>query len=228
MKNVMVAAAAVALAATTAFAQSGNTGYDQSQQPNQQSEQQGQTGTPSDTSNTSASGMGMTGSMSDANLAAMLKAIDQHEVREGKMAEKKAKSSSVKKFARMMVRDHGQNEKQIAQVSKRIGLQPAENSDITAMKDQAKSDVQALEGQSGQDFDRTYIDQMVKGHQQALQKIDQAISNNAGRSSELSSLLTKTRQTVANHLQEAQRIQSELGGSQGTQGTESTPNSQGY
>lgn len=225
MKNVMVAAMVVALAAGAALAQGGNnTGYDQSQQQNQMNPSDtGSQTNPTGTSGTSATGM--TGSMSDANLAAMVKAINEQEVKEGKVAEKKAQSQAVKKFARMMVREHGQNNREIVAISKRIGLQPAENSDITAMKDQGKSDVQALESSSGADFDKTYVDQMVKGHQDALQKLDQAIANNQGRNADLSSFLSKTRQAVSRHLEMAQRLQSQLGGqgSQGGQGTESMP-----
>ncbi len=215
MKNLMVAAALVAVTTGVAFAQGGNTGYDQSQQQPQQQQN-------------TTNAQGMTGNMSDANLTAMLKAINDHEVREGKMAEKKTKSPAVKKFARMMIREHGQNNKEISSISKRIGLQPSANEDVTALKDQAKSDAQALESQTGAEFDKAYVDQMVKGHQDALQKLDQAIAGNQGRNSELSTFLTKTRQAVSRHLEMAQRLQNEVSGStQGSQGTENMPNMPG-
>jgi putative membrane protein len=154
------------------------------------------------------------GAGSDASLAATIKAINDGEIKQSKMADKRARSKEVKSFAKMMVRDHTQNNTEIAQVSKRIGLQPTEDSGVLAMKQQAQQSAQALESESGGDFDRAYIDQMVKDHEDALKKLDEANKANGGeRDPQFENLLRKTRLAVNGHLEEAKRIQSQLGSS---------------
>jgi putative membrane protein len=191
MKSIVIGTALVFAAAGIAAAQPGQTS-DQGQMSER----------------TGAEAMG--GGMSDANLAAMIKTINDGEIKEAKIAEKHARNKKVKSYAKMMIKDHGANNQKVASVSKRLGLQPAQDQETASLEQETRENARTLEGQSGEDFDKAYMDQMVKDHTKALQKLDDAIGNNAGRNEQLAELLKKTRQTVSHHLDEAKKVQSEL------------------
>lgn len=208
MKSIVIGTALIAAAAGIAAAQ-----------PGQTSDQKQMTG---------AEAMG--GAPVDAGLAATLKAVNDGEIKESKIAEKNARNKSVKRFAKMMIKDHSANNSELASVSKRIGLQPAPDQETASLKQQAQENARTLEGQSGEDFDKAYIDQMVKDHTAALQKLDDAIGNNAGRNEQLDGLLKKTRQKVSQHLDEAKKLQSELasGSTRGSDMGNMPENKSGY
>lgn len=157
----------------------------------------------------------MGGGMSEANVLAMIKAINDHEIKEGKLAEIKSKSKGVLNFARMMVHDHGQSNREVAAAAKRLGVTPEANDDVDALKRQGRDEYDSAKGLSGAAFDAAYADQMVKGHQAALRKLDALMSASPARSADFSSLLTKTREMVMRHLDAAQKLQASLGGAQG-------------
>jgi len=210
MKKLMTAACVMVAACAVAMAQ-GSTN-DQSGAVNQNGSTN-QTGSMDKTSGQTAQQSMMTGAVDDAHLTAMIKAVNEGEIKAGRLAEKKAKSKDVKSFARMMIKEHTQNNSEIAAVSKRIGLQPTENDQITSMKDDMKKDMEGLQGQSGEDFDKQYVDQMVTDHQKALDQLNKALQNNQGRNEQVDGLLKKTIQAVQKHLDHAQKLQAQLGGS---------------
>lgn len=178
-------------------------------QPGQTSDQSNQSQT-SDQMNQRTGAEAMSGASNDSNLAAMIKAVNDGEIKQSKIAEKNSKNKAVKRFAKMMIKDHGANNNELASVSKRIGLQPTPDQETASLKDEAQKNARTLEGQSGEDFDKAYVDQMVKDHTNALQKLDDALGNNAGRNEQMDGLLKKTRQKVSQHLDEAKKLQSEL------------------
>lgn len=196
MKSMILGAAVLVAFASFASAQMGDQDSDEKGYQENNGAMMGQTG----------------GSMSDANVAAMIKAIDEGEVKEAKIAKKRAKSKDVKKFAEMMIRDHGQNQQRLASLEKKIGVQPQSNDEVADLKSSVDDASQSLESETGSDFDQKYVDDMVDQHQKALKKLDNAIANNAGRNERLGEFLKKTRDTVKKHLDAAQKLQSQSGG----------------
>ena len=121
------------------------------------------------------------------------------EVEAGKLAQNKASSDEVKKFAAHMVEDHGKmlSEQQSMAKSKGVELpkQP---------KKEHQAALKKLEGASGERFDRAYMDQMVKDHQKTL-KLVQATAKNA-KDPELKQAAEKAAPDVEKHLEMAKQI----------------------
>jgi putative membrane protein len=81
------------------------------------------------------------------------------EVELGKLAQSNAQSDAVKKFGERMVSDHGQANAKLNTIAaqKQVNLPDSPN-------DEQKAEKQKLEGLKGADFDREYMNAMVKDH----------------------------------------------------------------
>ena len=85
------------------------------------------------------------------------------EVKLAQLAKEKAKDSAVQHFADMMIADHGAaNEKVKAFAAERNVTLPAEPG-----ADEQKKEAD-LSKKSGKDFDKDYVNTMVKGHEETL------------------------------------------------------------
>ena len=152
---------------------------------------------------------GMTGDLSDANIAALLDHANEADSSAGSLAAKKATNPQVKKFAQMMMADHHQLRKQGTDLAKKLNItpQPPPDDPVTPL---AQQEMDALKtAEKGPDFDRTYIQQEITAHQAVLDLLDQ--SRQAAGNAELKALIEKVRPLVENHLEQAKAIEKELG-----------------
>jgi putative membrane protein len=87
---------------------------------------------------------------------------------------------------------------------------PRPQEQSNAIRDQldaaARSSDQRLKDKKGADFEKAYIEEQVTMHQTVLDTIDTQLMPNA-KAEELKALLTKTRSTVASHLDHAKQLQ---------------------
>jgi putative membrane protein len=100
------------------------------------------------------------------DFVAMAAASDMYEIQAAKIAEKKSKNADVKAFAAMMVTDHG---KSTAMIKKAVA--DSGRKDITppaSLPDDKKALIDALKAASATDFNKTYVDQQVTAHKDAL------------------------------------------------------------
>jgi predicted outer membrane protein len=99
------------------------------------------------------------------------KAIESNmaEVELGKLASKKAQNPRVKSYADMLVKDHS------AALAK---LQKLHTAKVTVSPEHQNLKTK-LNGLSGAQFDREYIDAMVSGHREAVALFEQQIGTNA-------------------------------------------------
>ena len=126
----------------------------------------------------------------------------KREVQLGQLAEKNASSADVKQFAAMMVQDHTRAGNKLAEVAQR------ENVEMERKSDDARDDVEKLSKLSGRDFDKEYIDLMVKDHKDAVDSLqDQA--QNADNAS-VKTWAAESLPRVKHHLEQAQQLQSQL------------------
>jgi len=121
--------------------------------------------------------------VSSPNGASRLSASDQDfvqkaaagglfEVEAGKIAEKKASNAQVRQFAARMVRDHSEADNKLKQiVSADGGTVP---NDLDPEHQQA---LQQLTSQQGPDFDRNYMQTMVKDHDTDAQAFGRAVQS---------------------------------------------------
>jgi putative membrane protein len=87
------------------------------------------------------------------------------EVQLGQLAEQKSQSDDVKQFARKMVDDHSQLDKQIEPIAKQLGVE-----EPNGLLKKDKQLITKLEGLSGAQFDEEYIRAMVKDHKEDLRE----------------------------------------------------------
>ncbi len=92
------------------------------------------------------------------------------EIELGKMAEQKATSPEVKRFAQMMVSDHTQAAAQLKQIAATYNIQPDSKLD-----DKHQDLMNKLSKLSGADFDREYMSAMVDNHQDAVDSLEKHV-----------------------------------------------------
>ena len=120
------------------------------------------------------------------------------EVELGKLAQQKASSPEVKNFGKHMVDDHSKANEQLKIVAGKKNVTLPKQMDA---KHKAEHD--RLAKLSGKDFDRAYMDAMVKDHQEAVAKFKAA---SASGDPDVQAFATKTLPTLEEHLSLAQRV----------------------
>jgi putative membrane protein len=105
-------------------------------------------------------------SKSDQRYFADLAKANLAEIEAGKLALNKASSEAVKNYAKHMVDDHGKMlEEQRAMGREKRAAMPS------APDGKHKKALDKLQALSGAEFDRAYMDQMVKDHEDALELV---------------------------------------------------------
>ena len=135
--------------------------------------------------------------MAQANLA---------EVEAGKLAQGKAQSEEVKKYAQHMVEDHGKMLEEQQQMAKTKNVQVPQQP-----KKDSQSAMKKLEGMSGEKFDQAFMDQMVKDHEKSL-KLAQDAAKNA-KDPEVKQAAEKATPKIQEHLKMARQIHGSAAGS---------------
>ena len=139
----------------------------------------------------------------DAKHAHQIAQSDMAEVQAGKMGVSKATSPEVKKFAQSMVEDHGKHLGELRTMAKTKGMQlpstPAKKHQDAMKK---------LESASGAEFDKLFMTQMVKDHEDALKLVQDTAKK--AKDAELKADAEKTAPVIQKHLEEAKRIAASL------------------
>jgi putative membrane protein len=123
------------------------------------------------------------------------------EVEAGEIAQKNASSEEVKKFARQMVEDHGKMLEEQQGLAKKKG--------VAMPKDAGKehrTQLRKLAKLSGEQFDRAYMDDMVKDHEKDLKLVQEAQKN--AKDPELKAAVEKAAPVIQKHLEMAKQISS--------------------
>jgi putative membrane protein len=150
------------------------------------------------------------GKLSDAELQVLahLHHSDLLEVKAGKLAIEKSHAAGVKSFGRMLVDDHGANDRMILSLVGKHGQTLPDVSVIEAEKADLQLEQQTmakLAEQSDKDFDREFLRTQVAMHDRTLAKLDRdiaAIKDNA----DLVSMLRNDRAVIVKHKQHAQTL----------------------
>lgn len=146
---------------------------------------------------------------SDAQIAHVAVTANAIDSAAGEMAKQKGSAKAVKDFAQTMVTDHGGVNKQAVALVTKLGVTPEDNDISRSLKSSADGSTSNLQGKSGADFDRAYIDNEVTYHQGVLDALDKTLIPTA-RNAEAKALLEKVRPAVAAHLEHAKTIQTSL------------------
>ena len=121
------------------------------------------------------------------------------EVEAGELAANKATNSEVRKFALMMVKDHGAANQKLAALAKSEGIPWPET-----YGEAHRSQLKALQAVNGPRFDQAYMAQMVKAHEETVQLLKSEIAT--GQDPEIRDHAAAMLPTVEMHLREAYRL----------------------
>ena len=145
-----------------------------------------------------------TGPITDTEFYRLAMQSNQKEIAAGNMARDQAEDQEVRDYADMMVTDHTAMNQQVQDAAGTAdAATPAPDPTATA----------ELQGQTGADFDRAYIDMMVMDHQKAVAIFENAAQN--ASTDEAKTLATNALPKLRDHLQRAQQLQQRLGGGSG-------------
>jgi len=128
---------------------------------------------------------------------------DMYEIQAGQIAQKRSKNADIKAFGKMMVTDHTKTSKEIGPLAKAAGQTPA-----TSLDNRRQGFLDNLNKASDADFDKTYIDQQVAGHEEALSLLQGYAKD--GSDAGLKAAAAKTVPMVEAHLDKAKSIQASL------------------
>jgi len=125
------------------------------------------------------------------------------EVELGKLAQEKATDPRVKDFAQMMVNDHQKANDELMTIATRhnITLPPV------ISKDQADKQ-RKLREKSGAEFDKEYIDMMVKDHNKVVSLFEDASSD--AQNADLKAFASKTLPILKKHHEDATAIRDSI------------------
>jgi putative membrane protein len=141
------------------------------------------------------------GTMDSSDTKFIKKASDSGmaEVKLATLATQKAERADVKEFANMLVTDHSKANEELASLAKTKGVEvsamiPAKAAD--AFKD--------LEGESGKNFDKAFLDKMEKDHKNAIDEFESI--EKSGKDSDLKAWVSKTLPTLRAHLDKVKEL----------------------
>lgn len=132
------------------------------------------------------------------------------EVELGHLAVQKAASEDVKKFGQRMVDDHSKANDELKQVASSKGVDLP--TDLSAKDKMLK---ERLSRMNGQDFDKAYMQNMVKDHRKDVAEFQKESSN--GSDPDVKQFASKTLPKLQEHLQSAESIAPNAKSNGGTQ-----------
>jgi putative membrane protein len=151
-------------------------------------------------------------SLTDAQIAAIVVTANEVDVDAGRLAAARGSSDAVKKFANLMVTDHTAVNASATALATKLHLTPADNATSQALEDGGAKNVAALKALDGKAFDKAYVAHEVTYHQTVLDVLDKQLLPGASNA-ELKALLVKVRPAFVAHLEHAQQLAADLGGS---------------
>ena len=155
------------------------------------------TGTKTGTGSTG----GTASTLSDADKTFIMKAAQggMAEVALGNLAAQQGASADVKSFGNRMVNDHGKAGDELKTLATNKGLALPMDLDAEGKKTQDE-----LSKKSGKDFDKAYIDDMVKDHEKDVAEFQK--ESTAAQDPDLKAWVSKTLPTLQDHLKQAKEV----------------------
>jgi putative membrane protein len=115
------------------------------------------------------------------------------EIKVSELAQTKAQSADVKQFAQQMISDHTKASAELSKIATGKNLKVPDDTDMMH-----KASMKLLQGKSGEGFDKSYMEQMDKDHQKAID-LFQSAANSADVDPELKAFASKTLPKLKEH-----------------------------
>jgi putative membrane protein len=126
------------------------------------------------------------------------------EIRLGQLAQSRASNEAVKQFGQRMVTDHTQMQNQLTATATQNG-----QTFTPSLDSQHQQEISSVERMSGQDFDRAYMNLMIRGHQQDVNEF-QSRSRSAS-SAQIRNLASFNLPMLQQHLSLAVQVGNQVG-----------------
>ncbi len=140
-----------------------------------------------------------------AGILSTIITIDQNEILAAVQALNTDSTSDVTDFANTMVKEHGKNLTDAIALANKIHAMPI-NPNPEDMHTKGSKELVMLGAKEGKDYEKAYVDAMVKGHAEALKLITDKFLKTA-KNADLKTFLMDTKEAVAHHLEEAKKLQ---------------------
>lgn len=150
-----------------------------------------------------------TGPLADANIAAMVLALNNTDISYARLVPSRAQRADVKEFATRMLTDHTGVNALLTELLTKLDLTPEDNNASLDMRDESANKRDMMRDLSGYSFDSTYIENEVSYHRNFLWSIDNLMLRRA-RNADLKGLLTSVRPAVAAHLAHAEQVRANV------------------
>lgn len=146
------------------------------------------------------------GATADAEVLATVAMVDRNEITAAIEAQARKLSQPVMDYAKMLNQHHGMSIDATLKVGQGIGTTPVITPEVDAIGKKGGKVLATLVPLDGAEFERAYLDAMVKDHGEVLGMIDNELMQKASNAA-VKAHLTKTRAAVAEHLAKAKALQ---------------------
>lgn len=140
----------------------------------------------------------------DAEVLALLIALDENAVHEAMAAREKKIEEKVMTYARTLHQEHGKHIADTEQLGVKIGVTPLETQAVDDLHNKGAAQLATLVPLSGNAFEEAFAKAMADSHKDALRMIDDWM--NKASHAEVKQHLATTRQHIERHAQEADRL----------------------
>ena len=149
-----------------------------------------------------------TGALDDATILARLSSTDEAEIREAQMVQRSGSNAQVKAFAKKLEADHQAHMKKGVALAQQLGTPPNPAVRADAAKDHAGM-ADDLEGKTGAELDRAYIDNQIDAHEKAVSMLrDEFLP--AAKNAQLRADIQATIPKMEAHLASARQLKQQL------------------
>lgn len=201
-----IAMAGVLLLGTCAFAQDTSTSTTTQKESSTKTKHAKKAGANSATEPGAASEKSSTAAVSAADKTFMMKAAEGGlaEVQLGQLAADKATNNDVKQFGKQMSDDHSKANDKLKSIADQKGVTLP--TDLNA-KDKAEKE--RLSKLSGEQFDRAYMQTMLKDHNKDVSEFKR--ESTAAKDNDVKNFASDTLPTLQSHLDKAKSVAAEVG-----------------
>jgi putative membrane protein len=165
---------------------------------------------PMEQQNTPTSAVSQTEAQkNDGKIIKILIKINKGEMAAGHEALKRSNNSEVKNFAQRMITDHGKNLAETKALAQKYNIMPVDSEKSDILQKQNDALLKKLASVPQNEFNSTYMQAMVNGHEEALRTLETKLIPQASNAA-LKEHLRATRVAVTHHLKKAKEIRSTL------------------
>lgn len=162
------------------------------------------------------------GAMTEADALGIVVAVNEHEIAAAEQARDKKVSQPVREYADMMHTEHTANLEQVRALEGSSGVTAGTGPQIATLRSQKETARNEMATLEGNEYERAYVDAMVRDHQEVLTMLEQQLVP-AAQNAAIKQHLQMTRDAVAKHLEHARKLQGEMGGEGATTNDAGTP-----